>query len=102
MTKERRLAIEMWEGIRDMLISYASYDTVTRSDIVAYKRRFCAQNSLNWPDNCWFCKYIPICSKCPLKRCSNGLYEIVLADYKEKNVRIDACNNIIKALGGKA
>ena len=98
MTKERRLAIEMWTGIRDML---TSYDTVPRSDILLYKYNFCKQHSLNWSNNCWFCKYIPRCNKCPLKRCSDGLYETALADYKEKDVRIDACTNIVKALGGE-
>ena len=99
MTKERRLAIEMWKGIRDM---FTFYGTMSRSDIVIYKRRFCVKNSLNWADDSWFCHYIPVCNKCPLKRCSDGLYGIVLADYNEKDVRIEACNGIIKALGGKA
>ena len=98
MTKERRLAIQMWKGIRDML---SASDRLQRSDIIAYKLSFCTRNSLNWKCNCWFCKYTPSCNKCPLKSCSDGLYEIALADYKEKNVRIDACNNIIKALGGE-
>ena len=99
MTKERRLAIQMWTNIRNML---SASDVCTRSDIVAYKLSFCTRYDLNWKCNCWFCMYMPSCSECPLGCCSDGLYGIVLANYKEKNVRIEACNGIIKALGGKA
>ena len=99
MTKERRLAIEMWKDIRDMLIGD---DAVSRSDIVQYKCSFCTRNDLSWKCNCWFCTYILGCWKCPLTCCSDGLYGIVLAPYKNKNARIEACNGIIKALGGEA
>lgn len=100
MTKERRLAIKMWKDIRDML---TSYDEWSYSNVVAYKRSFCARHDLNWVNDCWFCQYMPSCSKCPLVRCGiDSSYEIVKADYVEKNIRIEACNSIIAALGGEA
>lgn len=99
MTKERRLAIQMWKDIRDMLIHN---NVVTSGNIVEYKQTFCVSHGLHWMNNCWFCQYIPLCYKCPLKFCSDGLYAIVMADYKDKNVCIAACNNIIRALGGEA
>ena len=99
MTKERRLAIEMWKGIRDMLIHN---DVVTHGDIIKYKQTFCVSHGLYWMNNCWFCKYIPLCSKCPVKYCSDGLYATVTERHKHKDIRIEACNGIIKALGGEA
>ena len=59
-------------------------------------------HDLKWKDSCWFCQYIFICDKCPLKSCKFGsYYAIVVSKYLDKDVRVAACNNIIKALGGK-
>lgn len=100
MTKERRLAIEMWKVIRDM---FTSPHNITGKAIVEYKSEFCEQHELDWINNCWFCEYIPSCDKCPLKDCGIGsLYKIVVDSANDKGVRIAACNNIIKALGIKA
>ena len=100
MTKERRLAIEMWKGIRDML---SASDELSGAEIIRYKEMFCEEHRLRWYWDCWFCQYMPSCSKCPLKYCAgNSLYNTVIDMYEEKDVRIEACNNIIKALGGKA
>lgn len=98
MTKERSLAIEMWTNIRDMI---AAPGRVTRETIVRFKSKFCRDHELDWEYNCWFCQYIPHCGECPLKGCDDGFYAIALADYREKDVRVSACNYIIKALGGK-
>ncbi len=99
MTKERRLAIEMWKVIRDVL---TSPHNITGKTIVEYKFKFCKQHELNWTNNCWFCKYIPHCDKCPLDGCRiNGAYENVKNYSLDKDKRIDACNTIIKAFGGK-
>lgn len=100
MTKERRLAIEMWTNIRNML---SASDGQLPRNIFSYKEMFCADHDLKWPGNCWFCQYISACDKCPLKDCGIGsLYVIVLDRAKDKKVRIDVCNAIIKALGGEA
>lgn len=55
MTKERRLAIEMWEqieaGIKDGTLR-------TGVAIDRAKSRFCDENDLEWKCECWFCQYI--------------------------------------------
>lgn len=100
MTKERKLAIEMWKDIRDML---SAFDRMTMTSILEYKETFCKDHGLHWMNNCWFCQYIFACSKCPLKSCSTASdYYILKQDDVEKDVRVAVCNNIIKALGGKA
>lgn len=101
MTKERRLAIEMWTDIRNMIAT--SY-RIASTPIAHYKIEFCVNHDLHWMNYCWFCKYIHDCKKCPLKSCMclGSLYDTVCSENKEKDLRIDACNNIIKALGGEA
>ena len=98
MTKERRLAIEMWEGIRKYIMTATR---ATSTDIYFYKETFCEDHDLNWMWNCWFCHYIMKCSKCPLKGCARGYHSCVMDEFKDKKVRVEACNVIIKALGGK-
>lgn len=99
MTKERKFAIDMWTNIRCML---SASDRLTCQSVLEYKFEFCENHDLSWKNNCWFCQYIPSCNKCPLKDYNTGsLYWTVLLDRKEKNVRIDACTNIIKALEGE-
>lgn len=100
MTKERKLAIQMWQNIRDMI---SEFDKLVCIDILLYKDTFCAEHRLWWSWNCLFCQYMPGCSKCPLVHCGpDSWYAIVKADYTDKNVRIATCNNIIRALGGEA
>lgn len=100
MTRERRLAIQMWKDIRDMLMHN---DVVTSRDIVKYKQTFCVSHGLYWTNNCWFCKYIPSCGECMLGSCkSGGDYYIVKNSWLRHDIRVKACNNIIRALGGEA
>ena len=54
MTKERRLAIQMWQEIVD------------KCKAGDYKADFCKKHGLDWLDNCYFCDYFVLCSKCPL------------------------------------
>ena len=93
MTKERRLAIEMWEHIKKELSNDPDVN------IVKLKREFCAQHELNWENCCWFCTYIPNCASCPLNGCID--YARVLDERKSLKVRLDACDVIINALKGK-
>lgn len=109
MTKERRLAIKMWEGIRDGLADKPK-DISNYDFIVTYKKFFCELYKLNWNSYCWFCQYIRRkhncgcigCIGCPLQSCfsSNASYFIALDIYEHHTVqeRIDACNEIITAL----
>ena len=57
MTKERRLAIEMWERIVKELENEKRYvlPTDTIGDI---KADVCKSNNLHWKYNCWFCQYM--------------------------------------------
>lgn len=100
MTKERKLAIQMWKDIRDML-SFSC--EVTRGDIRVYKYEFCKSHKLNWLNNCWLCQYIHSCSKCPLKNCDvdYSSYRTVTDPLEKTDIRMDACSVIIKALGGQ-
>ena len=98
MTKERRLAIEMWKDIRGMI---SASDRLSREVIKKYKSEFCIQHNLSWANDCWFCEYTPGCSKCPLRGCADSYYDRALDETRDKKVRVEACNFIIKALGGK-
>lgn len=101
MTKERKLAIEMWTQIRNSIVSSQQYMDV--EDIRDYKRLFCKDHDLKWELSCWFCQYIRDCIKCPLGNCGfSSDYIHVVNSHLNKYVRIAACNNIIRALGGKA
>lgn len=107
MTKERKLAIEMWTNIRDRI---ATFDhEMGQVAIIKYKDEFCKLHSLHWALNCWFCQYIKGryrytagCLMCPLRSCVHGCYSYALDETMDKDERVEACNNIIKALGGKA
>lgn len=54
MTKERRLAVQMWREIAECI---RSGNIKFISDIVNYKRDFCVRHCLDWPFNCYMCKY---------------------------------------------
>ena len=91
MTKERRLAILMWEEVARQLES--SPDKYV--DAIKIKRDFCSKHGLKWKCDCWFCEYIKECSKCPLSfkdedglafGCSDddGLYtQVLFGDSRE-------------------
>ena len=51
MTRERRLAIEMWERI-------AEHIGDPDFGIYKFKRRFCVEHNVCWESNCWFCQYV--------------------------------------------
>ena len=59
MTKERRLAIEMWQEIVDKCKAGEKFN------VINFKDEFCKEHNLVWVNSCYFCQYYP-CSKCPL------------------------------------
>lgn len=107
MTKERKLAIQMWEDILNML---ENYEFVSSHDIAYYKYSFTVGHNLNWLSNCWFCQYIRTdsdsyhrCKKCPLGSCCSpkSQYSIVTNEKHGREKRINACKKIISALKGE-
>ena len=103
MTKERRLAIEMWEDIKAKLPKW--WKKCDRSSIsahiVQYKNDFCVKHDLPWIANCWFCAYIRYCKDCPLRDCGDGAYRSIINNDTPLQVKIRACEYIISALKGE-
>ena len=99
MTKERKLAIQMWKNIR----RYIKRGRLRRRDSLRdYKYNFCEKKKLHWEHDCWFCNYIERCSRCPLKRCIAGsTYAIAAWDIENIVQRVKACDKIIAALKGE-
>lgn len=80
MTKERRLAIKIWQEIVDML-------EIRNIDVNEQKDYFCKVNDIRWENNCWFCQYVrkdyrnDLESRCDIDTCTNGCEKCPL--YKE-------------------
>lgn len=88
MTKEWKLAIEMWQEIVNKCKSGKPFS------VVKFKKSFCEKHRLSWYNNCYFCQYFECFSTCPLNNCSS-LYEKV----RDKN-DITAAEIILNALRG--
>lgn len=113
MTKERRIAIDMWEWIRanwDMYLRFkGEVECATSEDaLLRMKDTYLADKGVNWRSNCWFCKYIRTsqrhmrgCHLCPLQSCSSGPYHTLVGSFTYEEY-VDACDQIIEALGGEA
>lgn len=112
MTKERRIAIGMWEYIRDQYSSQRVDDGVDLEDYVHnLKGEYLWEHGdPHWAFRCWFCQYIgrrdkhrydfSRCCKCPLKSCgARSAYE-KLCNAETEETWIEACDEIITALGG--
>ena len=104
MTRERKFAIQMWQGIKHALETKSG----SSFDVTEFKKAFLKDNNLNWKHNCWFCQYIPTCSQCPLQRCTtllldrSSIYGQVVANSLPTEKRVEACNRIVSILkGGK-
>lgn len=52
MTRERRLAIQMWEEIA------TEWEKGSIASLGTLQARFCRMNDLNWNCDCWFCQYV--------------------------------------------
>lgn len=111
MTKERRIAIDMWRWIRanwDMYLRFKDeVECATGEDaLLLMKDTYLVDKGVNWVSNCWFCTYLKLRSKlgcrlCPLQSCSSGPYH-TLANNPTYEEYVDACDQIIEALGGEA
>ena len=101
MTKERKLAIQLWEEIRNKII--AKGKKFNGNSVINYKSNFCKKHDINWESDCWFCNYIKDCNKCPNCKClkPNGSYIIAINENLGTSSRINACNIIIGALKGE-
>ena len=111
MTKERRIAIDMWKWIRvnwDMYLDFKDREECPNEEdaLLLMKDTYLADKGVDWLSNCWFCEYIRLkpryrrgCSLCPLQSCSTGPYH-TLANNPTYEEYVDACGQIIEALGG--
>lgn len=99
MTKERKLAIQMWQNIR----RYIKRGGLRRCNSVRdCKYDFCEEKKLHWENDCWFCNYIGHCEHCPLKSCSSGsTYATAAWGIEDIVQRLEACDEIIAALKGE-
>ena len=70
MTKERRLAIQMWEEI------VAKCKSGEHFNVTRFKEAFCKEHNLTWVNNCYFCQHFMCFFICPLNDCA-PLYDNV-------------------------
>ena len=103
MTRERKLAIEMWEEVKKQLPGW-------KCDVVfalkTLKANFCRQNGLDWRYDCWFCQYVrDDCHKCPLHSCDCHNFATAWARIVDEGTslrtKLAACDDIIAALKGE-
>lgn len=94
MTKERRLAIQMW---RELEIINSVFPCLVSGK--QYKKEFCARYNLTWTRGCWFCQYMPSCSKCPLQDCP--MCDEAVDSCTEYKQRLVACEKMMAALKGE-
>ncbi len=119
MTKERRLAIQMWEEIR-VHIRDAGRLTDIAHAISRLKYWFMTEHNLHWFHGCWFCQYVRYtdkihgegCQRCPLSDgssdaiqgyvtgCRNNAYDKVL-HARMRKTKLEACDEIIATLKGE-
>ena len=89
MTKQRRLAIQMWQEIVDKCRSGEYFN------LFEYKTDFCKKHDLVWQANCYFCNYFDPCSKCPLDDKCGQVYSKVAVNHDVASAEI-----ILNALRG--
>ena len=120
MTRERKLAIQMWEEIRVHIRDVKRVKDINREYIARFKYAFCAEHEVSWMHGCWFCKYVRYhdkahgegCQRCPLSDghkgaiigydsgCCENAYNRVL-NAKQRKTRLEACDEIIRILNGR-
>ena len=120
MTRERRLAIQMWEEIKAHIRDAKRPSDIDAGWIMLFKHAFCADRNISWFHNCWFCKYVRYhdevhgegCQRCPLSDghkdailgfdsgCCKNAYSRVL-NAKQRKTKLKACDEIIRILNGR-
>lgn len=99
MTKERKLAIKMWQEIVKNLKKKkiaARLKIYNRFNVVSYKEKFCKIHNLKWRSDCYFCQYCKTCLSCPLKNCLSEYFAVV------NEHSIEAAEKILNTLCGGA
>ena len=120
MTKERRLAIQMWDKIRAHIRDVPRLNSVDFWRVADWKRQFCLDHELNWMHGCWLCQYVRYhdelhgegCQRCPLSDgheeaiiglesgCYKNAYNRVL-HARTRKAKLKACDEIIRILNGR-
>ena len=125
MTKERKLAINMWLWIKERYDEWDDYFWGASDEdgyVEVMKHRFIEEENgeeiLKWRGLCWLCNYMRIitlretscsCERCPLKSCGapDSAYQILnthcykgAIDISEEFYRY-CCTTILNALGYK-
>ena len=120
MTKERKLAIQMWEVIKKAVIDAKRPSDIDSVFVAKLKLEFCLNNNLDWMHGCWFCQYVRYhdvkhgegCQRCPL---SDGHEEAILGsqsgcyynafnkvcEARQRKTKLEACDEIIRILNGR-
>ena len=99
MTRERKLAIKMWQEIVKHLKKKkiaAQFKIYKKFDVMSYKEKFCKKHGLKWRSNCYFCQYFKTCIDCPLKNCLSEYYAVV------NEHSVEAAEKILNTLSGGA
>ena len=89
MTKQRRLAVQMWQEIVDKCKAGDDFY------LAVYKADFCKKHGLDWCADCYFCNYFDSCSKCPLDDKCEQVYRKVAFKHDVKSTEV-----ILNALKG--
>lgn len=120
MTRERRLAIQMWEEIRAHIRDMPRPKDADDIFISKLEYRFCRDHELYWTHSCWFCEYVRYhddshgegCQRCPLSDghkgaiigyetgCHDNAYSRVLKA-RQRKTKLKACDEIIRILNGR-
>lgn len=120
MTKERRLAIQMWEEIKAYIRDVKRPSDIDILAITKIKCDFTLKHRVQWRHGCWFCKYVRYldeihgegCQRCPLSDghadailgyksgcCHNAYSRVVKA--RLRKTKLKACDEIIVTLKGE-
>lgn len=127
MTKERKLAIDMWLWIRESYAEWDDYFWGTSDEdgcVAEMKYRFtyvaCKGKFPVWRGGCWLCNYIHSpkvtslkelfsCGRCPLKSCHkpDSAYQVLDRHLYKGDIHVseevyrNCCTTILNALGYK-
>lgn len=105
MTRERKLAIQMWEEVKRQLPGWCKEYPWAVADFLHHSKiDFCEQNGLLWQFDCWFCQYINNCDKCPLRSCDFNnhltIWHRIVSEDTSLKTKLQAVDEIIAVLKG--